>query len=60
MNDERIDVRNITTEFTNEQIENLILKPGINVMTLDSDKFMKVGDTHITFAVATISITNYP
>ena len=60
MNDERIDVRNITTEFTNEQIENLILKPGINVMTLDSDKFMEVGDTHITFAVATISITNYP
>ena len=33
---------NIPTAFNNMQIENLILKPGVNVVTFDADEFLSV------------------
>ena len=58
MNDEEITAHTIPTELTDKQIQNLTLKPGINVLTLNSDKFIELGDTQISFAVESISITN--
>ena len=40
MNNEELYKVNIPTTFKNLQIENLILKPGVNVVTFDTDEFL--------------------
>ena len=40
MNSEELVRVNIPTTFNNLQIENLILKPGVNVVTFDTDEFL--------------------
>ena len=42
INNEELARVNVSTAFTNTQIENLILKPGVNVVALDTDQFSLV------------------
>jgi hypothetical protein len=70
MNNEELNRVNIPTTFKNVQIGNLILKPGINVVALDTDDFTlvehgisgtEVGKgqkTTMSFNVRSISIVN--
>jgi len=70
MNNEELNRVNIPTTFKNVQIGNLILKPGINVVALDTDDFTlvehgisgtEVGKgqkTTMSFNVQSISIVN--
>ena len=70
MNNEEQARVNISTTFKNMQIENLILKPGVNVVTLDTDEFSLVIyglvgtevdkglETTMSFGVQSISIVN--
>ena len=48
----------IITESTYTQIKNLTLKPGINTVVLENDKFVLVGKTKVSLKVESISITN--
>jgi hypothetical protein len=52
MNGEKLATYDISTELDDIQIENLILKPGINVVTLDADKYI---EEKITFPFGTIA-----
>jgi len=70
INNEELSRVNIPTTFKNMEIENLILKPGINVVALDTDDFTlvehgisgtEVGKgqkTTMSFNVQSISIVN--
>ena len=69
INNEELTRVNVPTTFINTQIENLILKPGVNVVALDTDQFSLVkfglgGDidkgqeTTVSFHVRSISIIN--
>ena len=58
MNDEKLVSVDIPTESTYMQIENLILKPGINTVVLDNDKFHWVEKIKASLKVESISITN--
>ena len=58
MNNEKLASYDIPTEPTYTQIENLTLKPGINTVTLENDKFVLVGKTKVSLKVESISITN--
>jgi len=69
INNEELARVNVPTTFINTQIENLILKPGVNVVALDTDQFSLVkfglgGDidkgqeTTVSFHVRSISIIN--
>ena len=69
INNEELARVNVPTTFINTQIENLILKPGVNVVVLDTDQFSLVkfglgGDidkgqeTTVSFHVRSISIIN--
>ena len=58
MNNEKLASYDIPTESTYTQIENLILKPGINTVILENDKFVFVGKTKVSLKVDSISITN--
>ena len=54
----KIDAISIPIVVTDIQLENLILKPGINMVTLDADKFILVGEKPVSFKVESISIIN--
>ena len=67
MNDEKLHDYSIPTELVDTQIRNLVLKPGINVVTFEADKsdivpyhFMDLSkeDVDVGFKVKSISITN--
>ena len=58
MNNEKLTSYDIPTESTYTQIENLTLKPGINTVVLENDKFALVGKTKVSLKVESISITN--
>ena len=58
MNNEKLTSYDIPTESTYTQIENLILKPGINTVVLENDKFVLLGKTKVSLKVESISITN--
>ena len=58
INGEKLDAINIPAVVTDIQLENLILKPGINVVTLDADKFILVQESSVSFKVESISIIN--
>ena len=58
MNNEKLASYDIPTEPTYTQIENLTLKPGINTVVLENDKFVLVGKTKVSLKVESISITN--
>jgi hypothetical protein len=58
MNNEKLTSYDIPTESTYTQIENLTLKPGINTVVLENDKFVLVGKTKVSLKVESISITN--
>ena len=67
MNGEKLDVINIPDIATNIQIENLVLKPGLNVVILDADKSIPVSgqglgyileESQMSFKVESISIVN--
>ena len=69
INNEELARVNVPTTFINTQIENLILKPGVNVVVLDTDQFslVKFGlgeeidkgqETTVSFHVRSISIIN--
>ena len=58
MNNEKLASYDIPTKSTYTQIENLILKPGINTVILENDKFVFVGKTKVSLKVDSISITN--
>jgi len=69
INNEELARVNVPTTFINTQIENLILKPGVNVVGLDTDQFSLVkfglgGDIDkgqeatVSFHVRSISIIN--
>ena len=70
MNNEEQARVNISTTFKNMQIENLILKPGVNVVALDTDEFTlaafglegaeidKLEEITVSFNVRSISIIN--
>ena len=58
MNNEKLASYDIPTEPTYTQIENLTLKPGINTVTLENDKFVLVEKTKVSLKVESISITN--
>ena len=57
-NGKKLDAISIPTVVTDIQLENLILKPGINVVTLDADKFILVQESSVSFKVESISIIN--
>ena len=52
---EKINEINITTLLSNVNVENLILKPGVNVVTLDTDAYHT-----ITHAAKSESGVTYP
>ena len=56
INGEKLDVIDVPTVATDIHLENLTLKPGINVITLDADKFILVGEKSVSFKVESISI----
>ena len=58
INGEKLDVIDVPTVATDIHLENLTLKPGINVITLDADKFILVGEKSVSFKVESISIIN--
>ena len=58
INGEQLDMINIPAVATNIQLENLVLKPGVNVVVLDDDKFVLAGETQVSFKVRSISIIN--
>ena len=58
INSEKLDVIDVPTVATDIHLENLTLKPGINVITLDADKFILVGEKPVSFKVESISIIN--
>ena len=58
MNNEKQDTFIIPTALTDIQIENLTLKSGVNVVTLDADEFSLFQGSTLSFAVKAISITN--
>ena len=70
INNEELARVNVPTTFKNMQVENLVLKPGVNVVALDTDKFAVVEyglagteigllqQTTISFHVRSISIIN--
>ena len=58
INGEKLDVIDVPTVATDIHLENLILKPGINAITLDADKFILVGEKSVSFKVESISIIN--
>ena len=58
MNNEKQDTFIIPTALTDIQIENLTLKSGVNVVTLDADEFSLFQGSTLSFAVEAISITN--
>ena len=66
MNNEKLVSYDTPTDSTYTQIENLILKPGINTVVLENDKFALVGktkvslkeDLKVSLKVESISITN--
>ena len=58
MNNEKLTSYDIPTESTYTQIENLTLKPGINTVVLENDKFALVEKTKVSLKVDSISITN--
>ena len=64
MNNEEVNVFEIPTTPINIQIENLILAPGINVVTLNTDKFglIEIDEVQskfrVSFTVQSISIVN--
>ena len=58
INSEKLDVIDVPTVATDIHLENLILKPGINAITLDADKFILVGEKSVSFKVESISIIN--
>jgi len=70
LNSEKLDVINIPTLISDVKIENLILKPGVNVVTLDADaselithkgdtiSYVKFLSTTLAFEVRSISIAN--
>ena len=58
INGEKLDVIDVPTVATDIHLENLTLKPGINAITLDADKFILVGEKPVSFKVESISIIN--
>ena len=58
MNNEKLASYDIPTKLTYTQIENLTLKPGINTVVLENDKFAEYGKTKVSLKVESISITN--
>ena len=58
MNNEKLASYDIPTKLTYTQIENLTLKPGINTVVLENDKFTEYGKTKVSLKVESISITN--
>ena len=58
INGEKLDVIDVPTVATDIHLENLTLKPGINAITLDADKFILVGEKSVSFKVESISIIN--
>ena len=66
LNNEKLDTLEIPTEIIGLQIEKLTIRPGVNVITLDTDEFTLVSDgrdvTHaamtVSFRVESISIRN--
>ena len=64
MNNEEVNAFEIPTTPVNIQIENLILAPGINVVTLNTDKFGLIeidevqSEFRVSFTVQSISIVN--
>ena len=58
MNNEKLTSYDVPTESTYTQIKNLTLKPGINTVVLENDKFVLVGKTKVSLKVESISITN--
>ena len=58
MNNQKLTSYDVPTESTYTQIKNLTLKPGINTVILENDKFVFVGKTKVSLKVESISITN--
>ena len=58
INGEKLDVIYVPTVATDIHLENLTLKPGINAITLDADKFILVEEKSVSFKVESISIIN--
>ena len=62
MNNEKLTTVSIPTTSTVTQIENLMLKPDVNIVTLDADEIttVQLGSHKLTlsFKVEAISITN--
>ena len=58
MNNEKLTSYDVPTESTYTQIKNLTLKPGINTVVLENDKFALVEKTKVSLKVESISITN--
>ena len=57
-NNKKLNEINIPTTLTTIQFEDLILKPGTNVVQLDADEFTLIGTIKVSLIVQSISITN--
>ena len=57
LNNDNLSVHNITSELSTEQIDNLVLKPGTNVISLDVNEFITIKGTEVGLKVKEISIT---
>ena len=58
-NNGKLNETNVPNSTTMIQIENLILKPGVNVVTLDTDEYMLTqSKREMSFIVESISIVN--
>ena len=57
INNNNPSVHNIPHELTTKQIDNVVLRPGTNVVTLDADEFITIKGAEVSFKVESISIT---
>ena len=57
INNNNPSVHNIPRELTTKQIDNVVLRPGTNVVALDADEFIIIKGTEVSFKVESISIT---